>query len=247
VLDPDAEVTVVMPAYNEEGCVEEVCRAWLAVVKRFSDSKIVVVDDGSTDSTGSKLDNLARSDNRLIVVHQVNRGHGNALLTGYKKAIELGSEWIFHVDSDNQFNPDDFGKLWECRDRSSFILARRKERQDPTHRLLISRVMRLLLLFVFGCSMKDPNVPFRLMRASFLSKILTVLPIGIFAPNIFLSILAKKSGQDLCGIPVMHAVRQTGKVSIMKWRLVRVCFRSFSELVRFRLNLSKSLRRIQGS
>ncbi len=92
VLDPSGEVTVVMPAYNEEGCIEEVCRAWLALVKRLGDSKVVVVDDGSTDSTGSKLDNFARSDHCLTVLHQLNQSHGNALLAGYKKAIELGSE-----------------------------------------------------------------------------------------------------------------------------------------------------------
>jgi dolichol-phosphate mannosyltransferase len=240
-----AELTVVIPAYNEEGCIEEVCRDWLKVMTRFGNSRVIVVDDGSRDSTGSKLDDLVRSEHHLVVLHQSNQGHGNALLTGYEKAIQLGSEWIFHVDSDNQFSPDDFGKLWECRNRSSFILARRKDRQDAPHRIVISRLMRLWLVFVFGCSIKDPNVPFRLMRASFLSKLLRSLPGGVFAPNIFLSILAKKSGQDLCEVPVRHVARQTGKVSIIKWRLIRICFRSLLELIRFRLNLSSSLRQIQ--
>ena len=59
------------------------------------------------------------------------------------------------------------------------------------------------------------------MRAHYLSKLLGELPEKIFAPNIFLAILAAKDSQKLMNVRVTHQVRKTGVVSIIKWNLVK--------------------------
>src|SRR6478672_4624446 len=106
-----------MPAYNEQDCIEAVLRAWTDEFERLFGAKyrIVVVNDGSRDRTGEILDAIAEGHKRVIVLHQANAGHGAALLNSYHYATGLDTEYVFHVDSDDQFRPSDFATLWELR------------------------------------------------------------------------------------------------------------------------------------
>lgn len=240
------ELAVVMPAYNEEGCIESVCRRWSAAAQKISaGAKLIVVNDGSRDRTGEILEEIVATTPGLVVVQQSNGGHGKAVRTGYEKALELGAEWVFQVDSDDQFLPEEMGLLWEERSRSFFIAGRRLHRHDPLHRLVITRILRLLNLVLFGRYIADANIPFRLIRAPYLAALLQCIPASVFAPNIFLTILADLDGQNLLGIPVAHQERLTGKVSIVRWRLIKVCFRSAKELFLFRRSLRASLEHLR--
>ncbi|MBY0471633.1 glycosyltransferase family 2 protein [bacterium] len=236
----------VMPAYNEQDCIELVVNRWLAEGKRlFGDQfRLVVVNDGSKDSTGAILDKVAQGNSMLVVVHQKNGGHGAALIAAYRKALSLGTEYVFHVDSDDQFIPADFPKLWEKRDDSKFILGNRSQRHDAFHRLVITRILKVFVALVFGVWIDDCNVPYRLIEARYLRQLLDGVPNTVFAPNIFLSILAAKQGQKTFGIPVTHEDRKTGQVSIIKWKLISVCLLSVRELIQFRLALSGLVKRI---
>ncbi len=241
------ELCIVMPAYNEEGCIQPVVRGWLGVLRKLgvSNPRLVVVNDGSKDNTGALLDEVAKSDGNLTVVHQPNGGHGRALRHAYEKAVELHSAWVFHVDSDDQFDPADLEKLWQLRSKSNFISGFRQSRHDALHRLVITRIMRTMNLFLFGAWLKDANVPFRLIEGQYLKLLLEAVPATVFAPNIFLSVLAARDGQDLMFIPVGHRERETGKVSIVRWRLIRACLRCVRELAEFRLKLGETLRNLK--
>jgi glycosyltransferase involved in cell wall biosynthesis len=237
------QCAVVMPVYNEMGCIRDVLTDWdRAMALQFNESyALVVVNDGSTDATGKVLEELQRELPRLHVSTQPNGGHGAALLNAYGKGLALDPQYVFHVDSDNQFLASDFPRLWDNRGASSFILGRRVVRHDSFHRIVISKILAAVVTLVFGVSIEDVNVPFRLIRASYLRELLNQLPTAVFAPNIFLSVLAVKNGQSLMGIPVTHMARVTGKVSILRLKLLKVCFRSFWELVQFRSTLSQKV------
>ncbi|MCO6432075.1 MAG: glycosyltransferase family 2 protein [Deltaproteobacteria bacterium] len=236
-----------MPAYNEEGCIAEVVKRWLGEISLIPDAAVemIVVNDGSRDSTGEILDSIAAHEPQLIVVHQKNGGHGTALLRAYREALQRNPDWVFHVDSDDQFLPQDFVKLWSRRGESQFIMGRRAVRHDAFHRLVITRILLLFNMLIFGAFLKDANVPYRLIKGSYLRKLLGVLPQDVFAPNIFLAVLARKDGQDLMEIPVGHRDRETGKVSIVRWRLIKACLRCVRELFLFRAGLSSSLHRLR--
>ena len=161
-------LNIVMPVYNEEGCIEQVVRSWLTVVTK-NRGKLIVVNDGSRDRTGTILDRLAAESPLLKVVHQANGGHGAAVLRGYETALETKSDFIFQVDSDDEFSPDDFAPIWERRRESPFILGWRKRREAPKHRRIISKIAANLAALMFGKVPRDPNIPFRLMRADFLA------------------------------------------------------------------------------
>jgi dolichol-phosphate mannosyltransferase len=238
-------VSIVMPAYNEEACIADVVAMWTALLtEQFpaDPTRLIVVNDGSRDRTGAILDEIKPNYPNLIVVHQPNGGHGNAVVNAYRQAAALNSEYVFQTDSDDQFVTSDFVKLWNKRFESPFILGCREVRYDAPARLVITRILRLSLLLIYGTYIKDSNIPFRLIRGSFLKKLLAQLPVPTpFAPNIFLAVMARKAGNDLFNIPITHKERQTGTVSILKWKLLKVCFQSFKELAQFRLELGRKV------
>lgn len=243
-LPEGLDCIVVMPAYNEEGCIGKVLGEWLARLRiilgdRFA---VVVVDDGSRDGTGAILDRLVESTPELRVAHQPNGGHGKALMTAYVAALSARPAFVFHVDSDDQFDPIDFEELWQRRDQSDFILGWRRFRQDAPHRVAISHLLRGITRIMLGCYIPDANNPFRLIRASYLDTLLPRVPAGMFAPNIALSVLAACDGKDLLNIPVEHRIRRTGAVSIVRWRLIRACLISLGQLWALRASV-RAMRR----
>lgn len=244
-------LTIVMPAYNEEGCIELVVNNWTTLLRDHfagQNTKLIVVNDGSKDGTGAILDRLAEQNPWLVAIHQPNGGHGNAVVHAYQKAVELGAEYVFQTDSDDQFVTEDFLKLWEKRKQSAFILGYRKQRFDAPFRLFVTQVLKSTLFLVYGTYIHDSNIPFRLIRGSFLKNLLSQLPKpNPFAPNIFLAVMAKKAGQTLFDIPITHKSRQTGEVSIVKLNLLKVCWRSFKELLAFRLELNDKVRRLKST
>ncbi|MGH7452991.1 MAG: glycosyltransferase family 2 protein [bacterium] len=229
-------LAIVMPAYNEADCIEEVVYAWLKVLQRVP-GFLLVVNDGSKDRTGEILNRIAISEPCLKVVHQANAGHGAAVLRAYREALKPGVTHVFQTDSDDQFKPEDFWQLWERREKSPFITGFRQARSDAFHRLVITRLVAALNLLFFGVKLKDSNIPFRLIRADFLKVLLQMLPDDVFAPNIFLTVLAAKAGSTLFELPIIHEERKTGQVSIIRWKLVKICLRCAGELLRFRQSL----------
>ena len=243
-------LSIVMPAYNEQVCIEKVVHNWTSFLKnKFpnENTTLIVINDGSKDNTKLLLDKLEKEVTHLTVINQKNGGHGNAVVNGYRKALELNSQYVFQTDSDDQFVSDDFDKLWAKRDQSQFILGYREVRHDAGVRLFITKFLRGTISFVYGTYILDSNIPFRLIRGTFLQKLMNQLPDPEpFAPNIFLSVMAKKSGQETFDIPITHKDRETGEVSIVKWNLWKVCIRSFKELLRFRLELNKHVKAIRA-
>lgn len=96
----DLKCCVLIPTYNNEKTLEKIIRDTL----EFTD-KIIVVNDGATDSTREILE--AFSGLITIVTHAVNQGKGMALRNGFKKAVELDYEYAITIDSDGQHFPSD--------------------------------------------------------------------------------------------------------------------------------------------
>ena len=57
--------------------------------------------------------------------------------------------------------------------------------------------------------------------------------------------MAKKAGYDTFDMPITHKERQTGTVSILKWKLLKVCMQSFNELARFRMDLGGKVKNLK--
>lgn len=113
-------VSIVIPMYNLEDYVQT-CFEALRNQTVFNECEIVCVDDGSTDSTGEKLDSLAQDCPQLKVFHQSNRGQSSARNKGI---AEAEGEWICFVDGDDLFCPQYVETLIKYRRPDSIVCCK---------------------------------------------------------------------------------------------------------------------------
>lgn len=230
-------LTVVMPAYNEEGAIEEaVNEVRRQVLDAVPGADMIVVDDGSRDRTGAILDRIAAADPRVAVVHQANGGHGAALRHGMERAE---GEYLFLLDSDRQIPVEAFAPLWAAARGRDGAFGVRVQRHDPRIRLALTRLVRLSLRGLFGVSLHDANVPFKVIRRSAWVEARDVIPEGTLAPSLFLAVFARARGLDVVEQEVPHLERRTGVVSIRRWKLFKFCSRAFRQLLAFRGRLPR--------
>lgn len=100
-------LVVVIPAYKVEKKIAETLRR----IPRYIRS-IIVVNDNSPDKTAEIVADLAQKDARIVLLaHEKNQGVGGAVLTGFKKAIELDAQIVIKVDGDGQMSHYDLAPL----------------------------------------------------------------------------------------------------------------------------------------
>ena len=97
-------IGVVIATYDNAGTIANVVRRVEAITR-----DIIVVDDGCTDNTLALLQQLDVPPH--IVTYKPNRGKGHALVQGFKKAMQLGWDYVITLDSDGQHFPEDLPKL----------------------------------------------------------------------------------------------------------------------------------------
>lgn len=97
---PKYNIVVVLPCYRVEREIQAVLQRIPKYIKH-----IIVVDDASPDSTFQIVTALAKKDKRIALIrHEKNQGVGGALVTGFRKALELGAQIVVKVDGDGQMD-----------------------------------------------------------------------------------------------------------------------------------------------
>lgn len=100
-------IGVVIPAYNEEKLIANTLTSLPSLV-----DTIIVVDDGSNDNTAGVVRKRAEDDRRIVLIqHGVNEGVGGAIVTGYKKAVELEIDVTAVMAGDGQMDPRDLKNI----------------------------------------------------------------------------------------------------------------------------------------
>ena len=95
------EVSIIIPVYNMEDYLERCMDSVLA--QSFTDYEVLLVDDGSTDSSGSICDGYAAGDGRIHVIHKENGGLSDARNAGLDRAC---GRYVFFLDSDDRILPE---------------------------------------------------------------------------------------------------------------------------------------------
>lgn len=145
------KISVVVPVCNVEKYLRKCLDSILG--QTFEDMEVICMNDGSTDSSGSILDEYAKKDSRIRVVHKSNSGYGNTM----NQALMLAcGEYIGIVESDDYIDVDmyevlyetaveynldvvktDYYQMWECEDGSShFVYKPLTEREELYHVVL---------------------------------------------------------------------------------------------------------------
>ena len=228
---------IVMPAYNEEANIEAVVSQWHPLVEKIgSDSRLVVMDDGSKDHTYEKLKDLQKKFPQLVGVTKENEGHGATVLRAYHCAVDHGADYVFQTDSDGQTLPEEFWPLWENRQRGGLLIGQRKGREDGISRVFVTRVLRLVLFAVFRVWVKDANTPFRLMKASELEQVLKKIPEGFNLSNVIMTVIYEKENK-VTYYPITFRPRQGGVNSINLRKISRIGWQAVKDFRRIRKEL----------
>jgi len=206
---PDGvQVTVIFPAFNEEGSIRRTMELALeALHAQFDTFEILVVDDASRDNTGNIADELAATHPEIRVIHHSrNQGAGQAFFTGIQQAR---GELLTHNAIDYPFDLRDLPKLTRLMLGADIVVASRKRRAGySAYRILTSVVNRRLLRLLFDLHLRDYNFTQLYRRAVFDSIQVESRGTAFVTPEIL--IRAQAAGFRIREVEIEYHPRMTG-------------------------------------
>jgi glycosyltransferase involved in cell wall biosynthesis len=225
-----SELSVFLPTYNEEGSIRDVVLKVRSSLREIADKwEILVINDGSTDSTKAIVDALRQDDDRIkIITHPKNLGYGASFKSGLYNSHY---DWISFIDSDNQF---DFSEITKFVDKQietnvDLVIGYYKKRQVSKFKIITSKIWELSVFFLFGLKVHDIDCGFKLISKKVVDKIPRLeSERGAFISSEFL-IKARKNGFRIAEVPVTHYPRLTGTGT---GRNLNVIIRSFVDLLK---------------
>jgi len=150
----EPRVSVIIPAFNEDGNIEELCRQFDEMARKAPFAlEVLFVDDGSTDRTGEVLAAMpARYPFIQVLRHGRNRGLTEALQTGF--AVARGEIFVFYP-ADLQYKPEDIPAMIARIDEGNDLVTGWK--QGEYHKRFVSSVYNSLSRWLFGIKVHDLN------------------------------------------------------------------------------------------
>lgn len=201
---PETEkITILLPAYNEE---ESIGRTIREIKELHPDVEILVIDDGSTDTTRQQAIDAGAT----VMKHPHNIGNGAAVKTGLRYA---GGDWIVLMDADGQHKPADISKLLQYRDQYDMVVgARSKGSKTSLHRNFANFIYNRLATYVTKYKVEDLTSGFRLVKNETVRKFVYLLPNTFSYPST-ITMAYLRSGRSIKYVPIKTAARK-GKSKI---------------------------------
>jgi glycosyltransferase involved in cell wall biosynthesis len=230
--DNNLELSIVIPAYNEEENIEKtILNARNAGEKFFGDFEIIIVDDFSKDDTSFIVKRLLKKHPEIILIsHEKNKGKAAALNTGFEAAK---GKYIFYTDADNQYSMESIKGLKKLIAKADVVSGFRVNKAISPFRKLASDLYNILARVFLGIKAKDVECAFKLFRSEQLKRI------RIESSNFMVEteILAKatKLGFSIVDFPVRHYPRTGGETSVNP---LRDAFRSVKGLLYLKWTVS---------
>lgn len=216
-------LSVVLPAHNEEENITNTvsdCISYLA--SNFPEYEIVVVNDGSRDRTREMVEELSRQNPAVVLVnHEVNKGYGSALRSGFDKA---SMDYVFFMDSDGQFDITDLDRLMPHIGGKNVVIGYRENRADSFVRSLNAWMYGLYIRFMFGLAVKDMDCAFKIFPTEAYHKVRPIKAGGALFSAEFL-IKLKRTGYMFKEVPVRHFPRKFGSQSGANLKVILRMFR----------------------
>jgi glycosyltransferase involved in cell wall biosynthesis len=184
------EVSVVIPAYNEEEAIGEVVSA----LRRTPWREVIVVDDASSDRTAER----AEAAGARVIRHPYNKGNGAAVKTGLREAR---GEVVLLLDADGQHAPEDAERVIAPVGGHDLVIGARAASDQGAARAAANAVFSALASWLTGRPIPDLTSGFRAARRERLLDVIHLLPNGFSYPTT--SCLAfLKSGYNVAFVPV---------------------------------------------
>ena len=203
------QLSITIPAYNEETTLEEVIDETLDAgnAATSGDFEVLIVDDGSTDATGELADRLASTrPNVRAVHHEKNRGFSGAMRSCVQEAR---GDYVFLGPADGQAGFDDIHRFWAMRDRYELIFSCRAGRSDSAGRKLSSAIWYAFLRLLFGREIPEFSSTFLFKRAAIPAFPVKIRPdASNFLPVLYLTAIER--GHRVGTLPTVQYSRRGG-------------------------------------
>ena len=231
------DVSVVIPAYNEEGRIVETLKS----IHRYFHGKsltwqIIVVNDGSTDNTAEVLDTIREEITDLIVISDSpNHGKGYAV----KRGVEASrGEFILFADADNSTPIEELEKFYPHLIDNKVVIGSRYLSESnvvvrqPWHRAIIGRIGNMLIQFLLLEGVKDTQCGFKAFQHDAAREIFSRMRMNGFGFDIEILAIARLLNFSIKEVPVSWYNSPESRV-----RPVKDALRTFGEVIHIKLNL----------
>jgi len=229
----NVSISVFFPCYNEQDNITRVVEQALTVLEKLNaDFEVIIVNDGSADSTGQIADEIAGQKDRVKVVHHgTNLGYGAALQSGFKAAAK---ELVFYTDGDGQFDINEMPPLLRLMEQYDIVSCYRLNRQDNLVRKINGWCWTKLVCLLFGMKIRDIDCAFKLYKREIFDNIKVVSTGALIDAEILAR--AVRKGYRITQQGIHHYPRTAGAQTGAN---LRVILRAFKELLRLRSQIRK--------
>ena len=213
VANPD--LSIVVPLYNEEESVGPLVDAVREALADHASWELVLVDDGSSDSTNQVAGAIAAADSRIVLLHLArNYGQTQAMQAGFDRAA---GRVVVSMDGDLQNDPRDIpllvAKLEEGYD---LVAGYRMRRQDKVvTRKIPSWVANRMIIWLTGVRIRDNGCSLKAYRRDLLDQLHLYSDMHRFLP----ALAAATANARIAEVPVRHHARRFG---VSKYGLSRI-------------------------
>ena len=226
-------LSLVIPVFNEEKNLSELLRRCLKTCEAISVSfEVVLVDDGSSDSSAQMIAGAAEQNGGKVVGVLLNRNYGQhaAVMAGF---AESRGDVVVTLDADLQNPPEEIPKLVQKMAEGYDVVGTvRTPRQDPLFRRLASRIVNRAARRATGVMMHDYGCMLRAYRRHVVDAMLQCHERSTFIP-----VLANGFARKTTEIEVHHAERSGGDSKYSLWKLVNLQFDLLTSMTTFPLRL----------
>ena len=204
-----------MPTYNERENLEPMVRALGEVLG--PDDRVLVIDDNSPDGTGELADRLAGELETVEVLHRPRKeGLGPAYLAGFRRALELGADYVVEIDCDFSHDPADVPRLLDAAGDADLVLGSRYVPGGSVEnwgavRRAISSGGSIYARLLLGVPIRDLTGGFKCLRRAVLETIdLDAIHSRGYAFQIEVTYRALRRGFRVREVPIRFVDREVG-------------------------------------
>lgn len=204
-------LSVIIPSYNATEAIQIVLKNIAKVLDDLGFRyEIIVVNDGSTDSTLTILQELEKQNSNLrIISYEKNRGKGYAIRSGVAKSR---GKWVMFIDSDLDISPEVIPKyIDELKDCDLVIgskLHSASKINSPFSRRLLSTAFGILVRFFTGIKIRDTQVGLKIGDGDLLRKIFNIMSIDRFSFDVEFLLIASLLNMRIKEMPVIMDIKR---------------------------------------